>query len=286
MEMTVFKHSSNSLNGSRPQSPSSDEPTTTTNNSTNTSDTTTSDTIDTSSHISHSVNTPLVSSPSTSCRTALRRFARMWCSRDAVRVLACGQIVSLFTCGTAVTAQLLVDKYNVAAPTTLLLANYVLLAVVYGGWLAYTGVLGGIMRQRWWQYMCFALVDVEANYVVVKAYQYTSLTSIQLLDCLTIPVVMLLSRVFLKTMYAPMQFVGVGVCALGLGGLVVADVLTHRNGDDSSSNPGLGDALCILGACLYAISNVAQERSVRHYGHFEFLACVGLFASVISGIQL
>ena len=40
--------------------------------------------------------------------------------------------------------------------------------------------------------------DVEANACVVLAYSYTTLTSVMLLDCFTIPCVMVLSRVALK----------------------------------------------------------------------------------------
>ncbi|KAJ8779784.1 hypothetical protein J1605_012271 [Eschrichtius robustus] len=36
-----------------------------------------------------------------------------------------------------------------------------------------------ILRRRWWKYMILGLIDLEANYLVVKAYQYTTLTSIQ-----------------------------------------------------------------------------------------------------------
>lgn len=36
-----------------------------------------------------------------------------------------------------------------------------------------------ILKQRWWKYLILGLVDVEANYAVVKAYQYTTITSIQ-----------------------------------------------------------------------------------------------------------
>jgi solute carrier family 35 protein F1/2 len=36
-----------------------------------------------------------------------------------------------------------------------------------------------ILKKRWWKYLLLGLVDVEANYTVVKAYQYTTLTSIQ-----------------------------------------------------------------------------------------------------------
>lgn len=36
-----------------------------------------------------------------------------------------------------------------------------------------------ITKNRGWQYLLLAFVDVEANYLIVKAYQYTSVTSVQ-----------------------------------------------------------------------------------------------------------
>lgn len=36
-----------------------------------------------------------------------------------------------------------------------------------------------ILKTKWWKYLLMGLVDVEANYAVVKAYQFTTLTSIQ-----------------------------------------------------------------------------------------------------------
>lgn len=36
-----------------------------------------------------------------------------------------------------------------------------------------------ILKKRWWKYLLLGFVDVEANYTVVKAYQYTTLTSVQ-----------------------------------------------------------------------------------------------------------
>lgn len=50
----------------------------------------------------------------------------------------------------------------------------------------------------WWRYALLALVDVEANYLVVTAYQYTTITSVMLLDCFTIPSSMVLSHFFLQ----------------------------------------------------------------------------------------
>ena len=36
-----------------------------------------------------------------------------------------------------------------------------------------------ILKTHWWKYLVMGLADVEANYTVVKAYQFTTLTSIQ-----------------------------------------------------------------------------------------------------------
>lgn len=36
-----------------------------------------------------------------------------------------------------------------------------------------------ILKTKWWIYLLMGLADVEANYTVVKAYQFTTLTSIQ-----------------------------------------------------------------------------------------------------------
>lgn len=35
------------------------------------------------------------------------------------------------------------------------------------------------MKTKWWIYLLMGVADVEANYTVVKAYQFTTLTSIQ-----------------------------------------------------------------------------------------------------------
>ena len=42
-----------------------------------------------------------------------------------------------------------------------------------------------------------ALMDVEANYLLVSAYRYTSLTSVTLLDCFSIPLSVALTGLLL-----------------------------------------------------------------------------------------
>ena len=81
--------------------------------------------------------------------------------------------------GTGVSSQLLESKYSIAVPTTQLFMNYFLLGVVFGTLLACRKNFLAILRKNWWKYLILGVTDVEANYVVVLAYKYTTLTSIQ-----------------------------------------------------------------------------------------------------------
>lgn len=62
------------------------------------------------------------------------------------------------------------------------------------------------------------------------------LTVFQLLDCFVIPVLMVLSWVFLKTRYKPVHFVAVLVCLSGVGAMVGADFLAGRQQGSSEEN--------------------------------------------------
>ncbi|KAM9317864.1 solute carrier family 35 member F2-like [Pholidichthys leucotaenia] len=199
-----------------------------------------------------------------------------------------GQGLAAFICGTAVSSQYLATEFNVNTPMLQSLINYLLLTLTYTGiLLCRTGDenLFVILRTRWRRYLLLGLVDVEANYAVVKAYQYTTITSVQLLDCFVIPVLMVLSWWFLKTRYRPVHYVSVCVCLLGVGTMVGADLLSGRE-QGSTSNILLGDGLVLLSAALYAISNVCQEYTVKNRTRIEFLGMVGMFGAIISSIQM
>uniref|UniRef100_A0A8C6TBF7 Solute carrier family 35 member F2 n=1 Tax=Neogobius melanostomus TaxID=47308 RepID=A0A8C6TBF7_9GOBI len=198
-----------------------------------------------------------------------------------------GQVLSLLICGTAVSCQYLADA-GVDTPMFQSFLNYGLLLLVYTSALsARRGEknLWQVLRANWWKYLVMGLSDVEANYTVVKAYQFTTLTSIQLLDCFVIPVLMLLSWFLLKTRYRVVHFVAVGVCLLGVGAMVGADILAGRD-QGSTQSVLLGDALVLLSAALYAVSNVCQEDTVKRLSREQFLGMMGLFGTVFSGIQL
>ncbi|XP_074528674.1 solute carrier family 35 member F2 [Halichoeres trimaculatus] len=204
-----------------------------------------------------------------------------------LKTIVMGQVLSLLICGTAVSCEYLA-KAKVETPMLQSFLNYALLLIVYTTILCTRKGdrnIVEILKTKWWKYLVMGLADVEANYAVVKAYQFTTLTSIQLLDCFVIPVLMVLSWFFLKTRYRLVHFVAVIVCLLGVGAMVGADIIAGRD-QGSSSDVILGDGLVLLSAVLYAVSNVCQEYTVKNLSRIEFLGMMGLFGTIISGIQL
>ncbi|TRY91795.1 hypothetical protein DNTS_028512 [Danionella cerebrum] len=205
-----------------------------------------------------------------------------------VKTLLMGQGLSALICGTAVTSQYLASVYYLNTPMLQSFINYTLLGITYTTALIFRrgdGNILQILKTKWWKYLLLGLTDVEANYAVVKAYQYTTLTSIQLLDCFIIPVLMILSWFFLKTRYRIIHYVAVCICLTGVGAMVGADILAGQD-QGSSSDILLGDGLVLVSATLYAISNVCQEYTVKNLSRVEFLGMIGLFGFIISGIQL
>ncbi|XP_014839758.1 PREDICTED: solute carrier family 35 member F2-like [Poecilia mexicana] len=204
------------------------------------------------------------------------------------KTLAMGQGLAGLICGTAVSSQYLAAEFHLNAPMLQSFLNYTLLCATYTSMMICRrgdGNILQILKRRWWRYLLLGLVDVEANYTVVKAYQYTTLTSVQLLDCFIIPVLMILSWWILKTRYRLTHYVAVCLCLLGVGAMVGADLLAGRD-QGSTSNILLGDGLVLLSAALYAVSNVSQEYTVKNLSRVEFLGMIGLFGTVISTVQM
>lgn len=75
--------------------------------------------------------------------------------------------------------------------------------------------------------------------------------------------------------YTWKHLAGVFICLSGLVCIVLNDYLKF-NGDDSTSsgtNPLIGDILCLMGAVLYASSNVLQEKLGDYVAHTVYLCC-------------
>lgn len=217
-----------------------------------------------------------------------------------------GQAISLLIAGTGFFASLLSNN-NVSVPMLLTMLNYILLSPylflrsslpplplsvsssssgLYGD-----SLIGHVPRSSssregsgrhesyinsfislscpWWLYALIAVVDLEANVLVVTAYRYTTVTSVMLLDCFSIPCVMLLSHLFLKAKYSPRHLVGVVVCLMGMACIIISDYYSDNGGCGACSNPIYGDILCLVCTDKHTSSYVISyfHLFIRAGGH-------------------
>ncbi len=157
------------------------------------------------------------------------------------------------------------------------------------------------LRVSPWRYCAVAVADVMANYLIVKAYQDTSLASAMLLDCFALPCCAILSFCFLGARYSWRHCVGVVLCVAGLALNVVSDTLDAGggNGGNATAAPSpsgaaanmypnalRGDMLVVAAAALYAVSNVAQEKLVKNHDRVEFLGMLGACGTALCAILL
>ncbi|KAM3404380.1 hypothetical protein ACQJBY_007462 [Aegilops geniculata] len=205
-------------------------------------------------------------------------------SKDAwglVLVLFLGQLVA-FSMAAASFASSFIASLGVNTPLTQSFFAYLLLTLIYVPILLHR-------RQKpripWYWYLALAFVDVQGNYLVVKAYQYSSITSVTLLDCWTVVWVIILTWYVLGTRYSFWQFVGAGTCVAGLGLVLLSDAKSTDE-QDGGKMPLLGDALVIAGTVCFAFSNVGEEYCVKKNDRVELIAMLGLFGLFVSAIQI
>ncbi|KAL7309637.1 hypothetical protein PS15m_010496 [Mucor circinelloides] len=203
------------------------------------------------------------------------------------KVLVLGQLLSLCITGTNVTTTKLGMSYNFAAPTTQTFLVYASLAIVYNSYAIYKRGIRGWLLQFWRRgiyYFILGAIDVEGNYFVVKAYQYTSLLSAMLLNCWSTPVCMILSFFIMKVRYRWLQYVGVLIALGGMGMLIASDMMEGK--DYAALDAVKGDLFCLLGATLYGFSNVGEELMARKHPLYEVIGMFTFFATFINFVQL
>jgi solute carrier family 35 protein F1/2 len=127
--------------------------------------------------------------------------------------------------------------------TYLLLSTY-LGRIMWANYKSNTNILTINLEWPLWLYILVAILDVEANVLVISAYRYTSITSIMLLDCFSIPCVMLLSMYFLHARYTTTHIIGVCICLGGMGCIILSDVYVSSN--EKVENAWLGDIFCLV----------------------------------------
>ncbi|KAL8516907.1 hypothetical protein ACS0TY_015235 [Phlomoides rotata] len=192
--------------------------------------------------------------------------------------VALGQLVSFDLAIIVFTSSSIAKQVN--APLATSFSTYPALALVYGTIMLYR-------RQKllvsWYWYVLLGFVDVHGNYLVNKAFQLTSVTSVTMLDCFTIVWSMLLTWIFLGTKYSGRQFFGVTICVGGLGLVLLSDAGVGGGG---GSNPLLGDFLVIAGCLCIATSNVGEEFCVKRKDRIEVIAMIGVFGMLVSACEI
>ncbi|THH02680.1 hypothetical protein EW026_g201 [Hermanssonia centrifuga] len=217
-------------------------------------------------------------------RSLWRRFVSLWTKRFIWSLIA-GQVVSLcITCTNVATPEL--GMRNWALPTTQTWFLYFSLFVTYTPYTIYQYGFKGwgkmIVRDGW-KYFILAACDVEGNFLVVKAYQYTTLLSCMLLDAWAIPVCLLFSWVYMRPKYHWSQICGIVVCVGGLGMLVASDEMTDK--DWPALSRAKGDVFMLVGATLYGFTNATEEFFVRRSPLYEVVGQLGMWGTLINGIQ-
>jgi len=128
-------------------------------------------------------------SPKAFFSSVWRRWISLWTRRFTLSLLA-GQVVSLcITCTNVTTTELVMRNWSL--PTTQTFFLYFSLFCIYTPYTIYQYGLKGwgkMLLRDGWKYFLLAACDVEGNFTVVKAYQYTDLLSCMLLDAWAIPV--------------------------------------------------------------------------------------------------
>ncbi|XP_023011785.2 solute carrier family 35 member F2 [Leptinotarsa decemlineata] len=197
-----------------------------------------------------------------------------------------GQFLSLVLCALNTLSHYINSTKTSVLPSGQSFPHYMFLCAIYTSWLAFRrgdkGLIS-IIKARGWRYLLLCVIDVQANTLMSTAHQYTTLTSIQLLGCVAIPVALALSCLVLGVRYRMVHIIAVSVSLMGVGCLVWANINDSKT---DGTNQLVGDMLCLGGAVLFAIVTVLQELSVKHTDIVEYLGLLGLFGSIVSGLQM
>ena len=225
------------------------------------------------------------------CSKLKQIFKRLLQSRIFVG-LTLGQLLSLLQSGSSVFSQIIQSSPPgpFHAPNSQYFMVNLTLALIFTTNLArqprrftkallYRGIL----------YFPVALLDAEAAFLILLSFQYTTLTSVNLMLSFVIVCTALLSIVFLSISYTVQHVIGIAFSLTGIVVLLLVDV----NGANpygvligSSEKRLVGDCLVLLASVFYGISNVSAQVLSRRYGVTEFLGVHQLFAVFIIGAQL
>ncbi|XP_030492607.2 uncharacterized protein LOC115708744 isoform X1 [Cannabis sativa] len=195
-------------------------------------------------------------------------------TKNTLYLLFLGQVVSCTLALMSFTSSF-IASLGVDVPLTLSIFVYLSLGLVYGSILLYRRQG---LQVSWYWYLLLGFADAQGTYFINKAYQLTSNTNVQLLDCGTIAWAIVLTWIFLGTRYSLWQLFGAAICVAGLVCVLFSD---SGVGGGGGSKPLLGDTLVIVGTLFFAISNVGEEFCVKKKDCVEVVGMMGVYGFLV-----
>ncbi|KAL5578212.1 hypothetical protein UlMin_019911, partial [Ulmus minor] len=208
-------------------------------------------------------------------------------TRERIIGLALGQFLSILVALTGFLASKLTEK-KINASTAQSFLNYVLLAIVYGSIILYRRKKTQTQTQdpsfSIVLYAVLGFVDVEANFLFVEAYKYTTATRVMLYDAWSVPSVMILIWINFKSKDKFQKITGALICIAGL----VTVYFSAINSDDrkGGASPVKGAIFTFVGTTLHSVSNVIEEYKVNQDGRIKCMSMLGVFGAIIGAIQV
>lgn len=207
-----------------------------------------------------------------------------------VVVLGLWQCAAALNVGSAVFSKLLARK-GVATPVLQMTLVFGTLAIVFSGKLfSQRRNKRPSQVNRLWFLLC-GLIELQANASAVKAYQFTSIVSVQLLDCVSIPVVLVISVFCFKTRFNRLHYFGIAISVIGMLALILTDTFYNRANVEAAlkGHAWKGDLLAVTSGILFALSNSILEYLVKRYQGTdivdEYLSGLGLVGACLGLIQ-
>ncbi|KAL4885789.1 hypothetical protein BJY04DRAFT_179198 [Aspergillus karnatakaensis] len=202
--------------------------------------------------------------------------------------LLLGQFLAITNTGTN-TFNTLLSMKETSIPAFQSFFNYCLLNIIFTSYTIYKYGFKGWCQMLWkrgWKYIILSFCDVEGNYFMVLAYEYTTMMSAQLINFWAIVIVCLVSFLFLRVRYHVSQVLGILICIGGMGVLIASDHIQGTNGGDiSRGNQIKGDLFALLGATFYGLANTGEEYFVSAAPVYEVIGQMGFFGMIINGVQ-
>lgn len=215
------------------------------------------------------------------------------------KIILLGQILSLLTASTGAAQASLYLECNVSAPSFSIAIIFLLLSLFLIPLYLHrkddsfdTGkqarIFGIPLRAPLAVYFLIATMEVQASFWTISAFRYTTLTSITLLDALSLPCAMILSRFLLKRRYIRVHLLGAAVCLAGVVVNMLADYKSDVHSAEGDPYPDkiVGDIYAFCGALMTGVIHVFSETLITDFsGPVEYLGVMGMFAFPFASVM-